>query len=527
MQLGLEVAAQHDVGAAAGHVGGDGDGAGAAGVGDHVRLALVLLGVEHVVLDRFLLQQPGQVLGGLDRGGADQHRLLAGHAVADVVDDRRELVRLPQVDEIGGILADHRPVRGNHHHLEAVDLQELGRLGIGRAGHARELAVQPEVVLEGDRGDRLVLLAHAHVFLGLDRLVQAVGPAPADHGAPGELVDDDDLAAAHDVLDVAPVERVRAQRRVEVMHQAHVGRVVQAVALAQQPGLEHQSLDVLVAVLGQVDLLALLVHGIIARAILARLALQARHQHVDALVDLGALLGRPGDDQRRARLVDQDRIDLVDDGVGQPPLDTILEAERQVVAQVIEAEFVVGAEGDVAGVGGALLGGILLALDHADRQAQETVHGTHPVRVTLRQVFVDGDDVHALAAERVEVGRERRHQRLALAGAHLGDLAFVQGEAADQLHVEVAHAEHPARRFAHHGEGFRLQFRERRARGQPRAKFHRLVAQLLVGQGREPILERRRSAHRAAVAFNQPVIPAAKQSRQGPKHLTNPLESIR
>jgi hypothetical protein len=57
-----------------------------------------------------------------------------------------------------------------------------------------ELAVHAEVVLEGDRGERLVLVLDLHAFLGLDRLVQAVGPAPARHQAAGELVDDDDFA---------------------------------------------------------------------------------------------------------------------------------------------------------------------------------------------------------------------------------------------------------------------------------------------------------------------------------------------
>ena len=54
--------------------------------------------------------------------------------------------------------------------------------------------VQPEVVLQGDRGERLVLLLDLHAFLGLDRLVHAlVVPAPVQHAA-GELVDDEDLA---------------------------------------------------------------------------------------------------------------------------------------------------------------------------------------------------------------------------------------------------------------------------------------------------------------------------------------------
>ena len=50
-ELGLERTAEHDVGTATGHVGGDGDRARATGLGDDVRFALVLLGVEHFVRD--------------------------------------------------------------------------------------------------------------------------------------------------------------------------------------------------------------------------------------------------------------------------------------------------------------------------------------------------------------------------------------------------------------------------------------------------------------------------------------------
>ena len=51
--------------------------------------------------------------------------------------------------------------------------------------------------------------------------------------------------------------------------------------------------------------------------------------------------------------------------------------------------------------------------------------------------------------ERVEVRRQRRDERLALAGLHLGDPAEVQRGAAHELHVEVALAEHPAPGLAH------------------------------------------------------------------------------
>ena len=84
----VDVAAELDVGAAAGHVGGDGDGAAAAGLGDDLRFLLVVAGVQHLVRDLVLLQQVGQQLRLLDRDGADQHRLAALAAFLDQLDDR-------------------------------------------------------------------------------------------------------------------------------------------------------------------------------------------------------------------------------------------------------------------------------------------------------------------------------------------------------------------------------------------------------------------------------------------------------
>jgi hypothetical protein len=94
--------------------------------------------------------------------------------------------------------------------------------------------------------------------------MQPFGPAPTRHGAAGELVDDDDLALADDVVDVALEQRVGAQRRVDVVHQHDVGGVVEALALGEQAELGEHGLDLLVAVLAEVDLARLLVDGEVA-----------------------------------------------------------------------------------------------------------------------------------------------------------------------------------------------------------------------------------------------------------------------
>ena len=83
----LGVAAEQDVGAAAGHVGGDGDHAEAAGLGDDLGFLLVELGVEDDVTDALALEDVGEQLGFFDAGGADQDGLLLFVEAGDLVGD--------------------------------------------------------------------------------------------------------------------------------------------------------------------------------------------------------------------------------------------------------------------------------------------------------------------------------------------------------------------------------------------------------------------------------------------------------
>ena len=151
----LGVAAEEDVGAAAGHVGRDRHCSGSARLRDDLRLAFVELGVQHVVLDAAPLEHLGQHLADLDADRAHQHRpaeLVLRH---DLVDDRVPLAVLGPKHEIGEVVADHLSVGRDDDDLEPVDLAELFGLGLRRPGHARQLVVHAEVVLEGDRRERL------------------------------------------------------------------------------------------------------------------------------------------------------------------------------------------------------------------------------------------------------------------------------------------------------------------------------------------------------------------------------------
>jgi hypothetical protein len=168
--------------------------------------------------------------------------------------------------------------------------------------------------------------------------MEALGVAATLEHPAGELVDDLHLAVVEQVLDVPVVQLLGAQRRLHVVDQVDGGVVVEVLD-------PEDLLDPRHALLGDEDLaLALVDLVVLVRAGAGRsgrtpcTTWRCRHP--------------TGDDQRRPGLVDEDRVDLVDDGVVVTALDHVGDPHRHVVAQIVEPELVVGAVRDVGLVGG-------------------------------------------------------------------------------------------------------------------------------------------------------------------------------
>ena len=136
------------------------------------------------MLDTAAVEHLVQYLRVFDGDRADEHRAALLADFFYLFDHRLELGFLVLEYLVAGIFAHHRLVGGDDHHLQLVDLVELLGLGYGRAGHAGQLGIHAEVVLDGDGGEGLGLLLHLDVFLGLDGLVQALGVAPPDQQRP-------------------------------------------------------------------------------------------------------------------------------------------------------------------------------------------------------------------------------------------------------------------------------------------------------------------------------------------------------
>ena len=143
-------------------------------------------------------------------------------ALLDLLDDRAVFSVLRLENGVRVVDAGAGLVRRNFDDIEIVDGDKLLLLGQRRTGHTGELAVEAEVVLEGDRCERFALSLDVHVLLGLNGLMQAFAVTAAQHQTAGEFVDDDDLAVFHDVVDVALHNAVRLDGLIDVVRERGV-----------------------------------------------------------------------------------------------------------------------------------------------------------------------------------------------------------------------------------------------------------------------------------------------------------------
>ena len=89
----------------------------------------------------------------------------------DLFEDGVEFFALGLVDAVVVVHAAARLVGRNDHDVELVDLVEFAGFRFRGTGHAGELLVETEVVLNGNRRESLRLFLDGDIFLRFKRLV--------------------------------------------------------------------------------------------------------------------------------------------------------------------------------------------------------------------------------------------------------------------------------------------------------------------------------------------------------------------
>ena len=139
----------------------------------------MVLGVENLMLDTFVRQIGRQEFVVLDGNRADENRLAFFVQLPYFSGYCLHLAGLGLKDLVVMVQTLYRFVGRNDESLEPVDFVEFFLGGGGCAGHAGELLVHSEIILEGDGGEGARFFFDAHPFFGLYGLMQAFRPAAA------------------------------------------------------------------------------------------------------------------------------------------------------------------------------------------------------------------------------------------------------------------------------------------------------------------------------------------------------------
>ncbi len=473
--LHFDVAAKLNIGAATGHVGGDGHSPKTPGIGDDLGFLFVVTRVQYVMRHAIGFQHFRQQFGFLDRGGANQNRLPLGVGVLDGLDDRLELFARGAVNRVMVVNPGDWPVCRYFDHAQLVNLHKLIGFGLGRAGHTRQFIIQTEIVLERHRGEGDVFRLDLRTFFGLNRLMQPVRQAAARHHPASKFVDQHNFVVAHDVILITLEQNMRAQGLGDVMDQRRAFGVVKR-CLGVKDTLGMQTLfDEIIAFITIGHGAGFFVQRVVIRG-------HIRHQLVDLGIKLASVFGGAGNDQRRARFVNQDRVDLIDDGKIMITLEHVLQFRAHVIAQVIKPKFVIGGVGHIGTIGRLLFFIRLAGDDNPGGQAQKAVNLIHPFRIAPRQIIVDGDDMHAAPGQRVQVNRQGCHKGFPLTGFHFRDVALMQENPAHQLHIKRPQPKRAHSSFAGIGEGFGQQIIQGFPLGQTLFEFVGLGPDLFIAQ---------------------------------------------
>src|SRR3989344_28888 len=245
--------------------------------------------------------------------------------------------------------------------------------------------------------------------------MKAVRPSSAGLQAPREFVNDNDLSTLYHICLVALIERLRTHRRLKVVNVFDAGVRIDIFDA-------ERFLRLFNARIAQLDLLMLLVNSVIF------FWCKSLGDRGETSVERLGIRDGCGNNEGGSRFVDENGVYLVDDSKVESTLAKILWLVFEIVAQIIESVFVVGAIRNVGGICFAArhrtkvlmnnlegtervarllvlcsllrrnMRGVIeegrFVVDDTDRHAQAMVDLSHPHAIATREVIVDSYNVH-------------------------------------------------------------------------------------------------------------------------------------
>ena len=324
------------------------------------RFQLMELGIQHLMRDSLSLQKAAQLFGSLNGNRTNQDRLPLGMGLLHCLHNRMQLFFSGLVNRILMVNSLNRPVGGNLDNVHAVNITEFLFLSECGTCHTCFFLKFIKEVLEGNGRQRLAFSLDLYVLLRFNRLMESVGITAARHDTSGKFIDDQNLVVLYHIVLIAEHEVICTQGQDDIMLDFQILRIREVLNLEKSFHFSN-------TLLRQVDHFILFIDNEVSRFLLfhahdgvqlgqilhVRAALHLFCQDIAGLVQLGGFPALAGNDQRGSGLIDQNGVNLIDDGIMQVTQHQLFLINDHVVSQVVKAQFIIGHIGNILGISGA------------------------------------------------------------------------------------------------------------------------------------------------------------------------------
>ena len=301
------------------------------------------------MFDSFFFQHTAQKFGHFYRDRSDKNRLTCSMSSLYFFNDSMIFFCFCFIYRIFKVFSLNRFVCRDFYNVHSVNITELFFFCKSRTCHTALLLKFIKQVLECDRRKRLALSAHFYVFLRLNRLMQPVRITSSRHDTSCKFIDDHNLSfCIHNIVLIFKHQIMRAQSKDNIMLDLQIFRIGKIFNM-------EEFLYFLNSVFCQVNCLFLFIDNKITRlfdilshnrihlgefsACLATFKLTGKN--ITRFIKLCRFSALPGNNKRRSRLVDQNRVNLIDDRKIQTSLYELFFIYDHVVTQLVKSEFII------------------------------------------------------------------------------------------------------------------------------------------------------------------------------------------
>ena len=451
-----------DIGTTTSHVCSDGNGSCLSCLCNDLCFQFMELRVQYVVLDTFTAKHLAEEFRCLDGNGTNQNRLLFCMGFFNCLNNCVEFFFLCHVYGIFEVFTLYRSVSRDLYNVHSVDITELFFLGKSCTGHTALLIIFIKEVLECNSSKSLTLSLNLNMLFCFDCLMKSVRITTSRHDTSGKFINDKNLIIFYYVILVFMHQVMCTECKDDIVLDLQVFRICQVLDIEEFLNLLH-------TLLGKVYNLIFFIYyevtGLdnffahdgshLCHLMAGFTTFQLLCKDITHFIELRGLTALSGNDQRCTCLIDQDRVDLIDDTVVQISLYQLFFIDDHVITKVIKSQFVISYISNIASVCCTALFRFHVVQYNTNSQSKELMNFTHPLSISFCQIVIDCYDVNAFTFQCIQICRKCRNKGLTFTGLHLCDTALMKDDTTDDLYTVMFHTENSFCTFTYDCESLR------------------------------------------------------------------------